>query len=70
MRTRHTRRMKFDSVSCMGRADMEIVLKGQPVVNASLRAKDRPRTVKLNGRNVDVAYDKARDRVKVQLNQR
>jgi len=61
---------KLYTVFTVGRADMEIVLKGQPVINASLWAKDRPRTVKLNGRNVDMAYDKAHNRVKVQLNER
>jgi len=38
---------------------MEIVLDGQPVINATLRAIDRPQTLTINGINAETVYDKA-----------
>ena len=61
---------KFYTAFTAGKPEMEIVLDGQPVINAALRAKDRPRTLTINGANADTAWDKAHARVRVRLDRR
>ena len=61
---------KLYTVFTVGKAEMEIVLEGQPVINAALRAKDKPRILIINGKNADTAYDKAHACVKVRLDRR
>ena len=58
---------KLYTAFTVGKAKMEIVLDGQPVINAALRAKDRPRILTINGANADIAWDKAHACVRVRL---
>jgi len=52
----------------VGGTEMEVIMKGQPVINAALRAKDRPGNLKVNGRNIDTPYDDAHECVRIRLN--
>ena len=58
---------KLYTVFTAGKAEMEIVLDGQGVISAALRAKDRPQILTINGTHADTAYDKAHARVRVRL---
>ncbi len=48
-----------------GNQTMEVALKGQPLMNVSLRAPQKPRTVILNGRVQPVIYDHERTTVRL-----
>jgi len=49
---------------------MEVVLKGQPLIKASLRTVERPHRIKLNGKTVNVAYDETKKVVTFLLDER
>ena len=48
---------KVDAVFTCRDPEMKIALHGQPVTRASIRAAAQPRSVNLNGRPIDPAYD-------------
>ena len=48
--------------------EMQVALQGQPIIRASLRAARKPRTVSLNGAEVDPAYDTDRQMIQLRLN--
>lgn len=50
---------KVYAVFTSGRPEMEVVLKGQPIIRASVRATTKPRRISHNGRTTETAYDDA-----------
>ena len=58
---------KVYTVFTNGRADMDVALEGQPILRASLRAVEKPRTVVLNGEPMTPVYDARRKVVTVRL---
>jgi len=51
---------KVYTVFTAGKPEMEVLLKGQPLIKASLRTLERPHRIKLNGKSVNVAYDETK----------
>ena len=48
---------KVYTVFTAGKPEMDVLLKGQPLINASLRTVKKPCRVKLNGKSVNMAYN-------------
>lgn len=48
---------KVYTVFTAGKPEMDVLLKGQPLINASLRTVKKPCRVKLNGKSVNAAYN-------------
>jgi hypothetical protein len=46
----------------------DVILEGQPIINARLRTAVKPDTIFLNGRKVEVSYDKTADSIRVNAN--
>lgn len=61
---------KIYTVFTAGKPEMEVVLKGQPLIKASLRTVERPHRIKLNGKTVNVAYDETKKVVTFLLDKR
>jgi hypothetical protein len=51
---------KVYTVFTAGKPEMEVLLKGQPLIRASLRTVERPHRTKLNGKSVNAAYDETK----------
>jgi len=61
---------KVYTVFTAGKPEMEVLLKGQPLIRASLRTVERPHRIKLNGKSVNVAYDETKRVVSFLLHRR
>jgi len=51
----------------MGQPEMDVVLQGQPLIEASIRSTRKPETVSLNGEEIPVEYEKADKLVRLLL---
>jgi hypothetical protein len=49
---------KVYTVFTAGKSEMQVALQGQPIVRARLRTAVKPNKIMLNGKSVNVTYDK------------
>ncbi len=61
---------KVYTVFTAGKPEMQVALQGQPIVRARLRATVKPTKIMLNGKSVNVIYDKTNRTVPVFLDNR
>ncbi|MBW8042272.1 MAG: DUF4962 domain-containing protein [Planctomycetes bacterium] len=61
---------KVYTVFTAGKPEMQVALKGQPIVRASLRTTQKPHKIRLNGKSVNATYNESQKTVTFLLDKR